>query len=197
MQLMMQIVGGLLSPWIDQIRLQTLLRFAPFGFLAGCGETSEYLAYACQIQPQSEEELFNRLNRQGEYQNAQVDEVMFALTDIQDSLNEIETRLKQKGYVRVSFMSAEKSESMSMREAIFRKPAPRLFDHSFLMLQHKDVLRLESYIDQYAPRMVTWNEWRADLLKLVENPMQEWQRIFEVECIPCEQFTNVEIVISN
>lgn len=186
----------MLSFWIDQITIDTLLNLCPHGFLAGCGETSEYLAYAFRIQPKDYNELFQRFNRQGEYYNSAVNELSF--NSMNKAIEEINIRLRENGYVRVSLttMSID-NDKIDILDYLRSKPKAKLFDHSFIIVNYHGIKRIESYINEYKPRIVSWESYQSDLINLMNDPLNEWKRIFEVECEPNYDLDNIEIIISN
>lgn len=181
-----------LTEWLDAIKIKTLLKFAPHGFLIGCGGTSEYLAFAIRSRPKDKDELF-KINRVQEYFDSAVNEKSFVLAHMELALIEINNRLQLDGYVRVSFdIDVEdtqpkedvqpKDVAQSILSLIHKKPDPKLFDHSFIVLKTDGIWRLESYIDQYAPRAVRWDSYSDDLKELLINPVESWERIFGVRC---------------
>ena len=195
--------------WLEVITVETLLELAPDGFMIGCGGTSAYLAHAFRTRPSTEADLF-QINRQGDFFDSLMNEQTFALADLSSALQEIDKRLGLDGYVRVSFDDGrEEFESYETNQAlpsnilksflnVLKNPPPtKLFDHSFLLVKSDDILRFESYIDQYGPRVVVWNDYRNDLEELVVRPSQLWERIFGVLCTSEYNLAKVTIIVTS
>lgn len=195
-----------LKSWLDTIAVPTLLRLAPHGLFIGCGGTSEYLAFAIRNRPPTETALFE-INRQQNYFNSALNEKEFRPDEIVQLLTEIDTRLDSEGYVRVSIY--DDSEELTIEEhstaeiiksianCIGRHPDPVLFDHSFILLKSDGYWRFESYIDQYAPRRVPWENYRIDLEDLFKDPLHKWEDIFGVKCTQRCNMSEVRLVINN
>ena len=189
----------MLSSWIDKITIKNLLDFAPHGFLSGCVETSEYLAYAFRVKPETEDELFRRFNRRGEYYNSAIDEIYYPINLIDEVINEIKHRLDKNEYVRISFTNySDDSSTMDIFDYLKCPPTPKLFDHSFVLFKYNNkIWRIESYITQYTPRMITWDSYEVDMVNLIDHPLTEWKRIFDVECDSDYDLKNIEIILSS
>jgi hypothetical protein len=184
----------MLSYWLKQI--PNLLKFAPHGFMAGCGETSLYLAYACRTRPQTEAELFQRLNRKGEYENSELNEVEYSSEQIQPVIEEIKRRLSEFEYVRISLTTDPvDDQKIPLKDAIVNPPPAQLYDHSFLLVEADGFWRYESYLGHYPPRAVEWRNWEQELLELIRNPVEQWEKIFQVSV---EQISrDLKIILSN
>jgi hypothetical protein len=213
----------MLSDWIDKINIKTLLKYAPYGFLSGCGETSEYICYAFRTMPKDEDELFKKLNRQGEYYDSFplgkpalltlcvnndniINETEYTLDMINQIIFDINSRLDKYNYARVSFMNNNiGAEKHDITYWIKNKPEPLLFDHSFIILKYNrtvsekksNIWRIESYIDQYGPRIVDWENYEHDILKLLSDPINAWKKIFGVKCDNIYNSDNIKVYISN
>lgn len=193
-----------MESWIETITIKTLLKFAPHGFLMGCGETSEYMAYMARTKPLNEKDLFQSL-RQGYYFNSSINEMKYKLHEMDLAISEIDKRLSCDGYVRVSFECDEIEESIatastseivsSFMNILHNHPPPKLFDHSFALFKTDSIWRFESYIDQYAPRNVMWNTYNTDLHDIVLTPLESWARIFGVRCETVYESTSARVVV--
>lgn len=199
-----------MEAWLHSININTLLELAPWGLFIGCGGTSEYLSYVFQTKPQDEQELF-QINRLGTWFNHLIDKQEYSALHLDKALMEINKRLHEHGYVRVSFYDVDYEEETDEEPAgtidiagsifsLIRKPLPpTLFDHSFVLVKVKEVLRFESYLSEYQPRCVPWNTYEEDLKKLLDNPLEQWECLFNIKCDPNYQtdYSKIMIVVNN
>lgn len=199
-----------MESWLQSITINTLLELAPWGLFIGCGGTSEYLTYALRTKPKDEKELFE-INRHGTWYDSNVDKIEYPAVNLEEALSEINNRLDTYGYVRVSFYDCEYDDDTEEEEpstidiagsiyALIRKPGlPRLFDHSFVLVKDKDILRFESYLSEYVPRCTPWNSYAEDLRQLFKDPLKQWERLFNIKCAPQYQtdYNKIMIVVNN
>jgi hypothetical protein len=180
-------------PYLTTERAKTLLELAPHGFLVGCGGTSEFLAYILRVRP--DDDTLIRIWRQHEYYDffSEIDFKSYSFPSCEEFnttwsqavMDEVAHRLNSRGYVRFSFRREEPEATNSIPDLneittslvkiIRTRPKPKLFDHSFViawMDSPKGYVRLESYIDQYHPRMVIWNSYQEDLSSLINSVYQ-------------------------
>jgi hypothetical protein len=196
------------NDWINNITIQKLLNYAPHGFLCGCGGTSEYLAFVMRSRSSSEKDLFEVI-RQGYYYDSIVDEVEYSFENFSLAIEEIEKRLDIHSYVRVSFCNLSNNDSSdnsystpdevrkSIINCILDPPSPVLFDHSFIIVKYNGIWRLESYVGLYKPRAIQWDSYHQDLQTLFESPIKEWKRLFEADCNPDYDPSQITILISH
>ena len=196
---------SILESWLETITIPTLLQLAPHGFLLGCGTTSEYLAFVMRSGPTTDRDLFE-ISRLGLYYDTSIDLKEFLLGEIPQIMTEIKQRLDLHDYVRISFhydgsgeeiSSSPTSVLRSIMEIRKNPPAPLLFDHSFVLFRNKGIWRFESYLDQYAPRCIPWDNYEPDLIDLFKTPQAKWEEIFGVKCNPEYDSVKVSIVINN
>jgi hypothetical protein len=192
-----------LESWIDNITVFELFDSAPYGFLSGCGGTSEFLAYMFRTRPSTNED-FIKICRQHEYYDSEINEKSFTHEELENFLDELDKRLNINEYARVSFVldqvenntdATNDNISTTILNLIKNPPKPNLFDHSFIITNTG--WRFESYINQYEPRKIHWKNYREDLKELFKNPLQKWEEIFEVKCESNYDMSKFRIIINN
>ena len=88
------------------------------------------------------------------------------------AIQDVKERLERDEYAHVYFLHDN-----------LEVDGPTLYDHAFIILKTDQIWRLESYISQYNPRRVTWNDYQTDLIQLIEDPINVWEKIFGVRCV--------------
>ena len=185
-----------------------LIRFAPYGLFIGCGGTSEFINYAIRTKPETEEEIFN-ICRQHLYYDTEMDKKEYNFNNSKDFINDIETRLSNIGYARVSFENIDNLHNKdiynqleinkSIRDILLNKFKSLLFDHSFVIVKvNNGYVRFESYLREYPTRKVIWNNWKSDITSLFDQPgINNWKRIFDVLPETTLEVQNIKLIINN
>ena len=122
--------------------------------------------------------------------------------------------MQKYGYVRISFDNCieELNENIDKSD-IFKsivclaksKPLPKLFDHSFMIVNCPEgIYRYESYIGEYKPRKILWNNYKEDLISCAklfsfDDLLSKWKDIFGVLCDENTKLnlSKIKIVINN
>jgi hypothetical protein len=210
----------MISRWIDNIGEKDLLWWSPRGFLAGCGETSQYMSYFFRHRP-SKEQFKKEAMCNYYYMNYQGDEqVKISANDIESIIDEIDRQLNKRGYVRVSFIDPSDSgyddgSSITSSDAIssdiigviknYRSISHNIemFDHSFVIIGGHDsmIKRIESYIGVHDPRIIDWPTYKTDLKDILNSdplPAKEaWNRVFEVQVKHESNGKDISILLEN
>ena len=202
--------------------LSILLDIAPHGTFCGCGETTEYLSYILQNKPIGEKNIFEALRTHLYYDSAK-NIRQFTINQLHEILTEIDNRLDQFNYVTISFYNeiensneniTNKEIMAGIKDLIFntKNVKPKLYDHSFVLAKlNNNYIRLESYIFNYKPRQIIWNNYKEDLIKLLSTNetieikdfiylgdiVEVWKNIFNVECDQISSLDKIKIVINN
>lgn len=194
-----------LPKWIEFVTLEELFDWTPYGFLTGCGGTSEYLAYAFKTKPSNLEDFYD-ISRRGKYFNTGTDIKIFKSNELNDLFNNIEWRLEKYEYARVSFIvdtdefkdDKNKNDTdfgLLMYNACKNPPRPILFDHSFVIT--KEGWCYDSYINKYEPRRFKWLNYRQDIIEIFKNPHEKWLQTFGVDCIKDYNLSKTTIHVNN
>lgn len=197
-----------MQAWLDTIEIPKLLQWAPSGLFVGCGGTAEYLSYLMRIKPSTEDEIWE-ITRQHYWYDSATGSLLFTPEQLEEALSLIRECINTHEYVQVSF-SNDSTEDLDEKRAcceeivgsiktfIFNKPPAELFDHAFILVKKGDsILRLESYLGEYGPRYVPWNNYESDLRDLFKNPHLKWKEIFGVDCNPKYDLHRVTITVNN
>lgn len=197
-----------MQAWLDSIGIPLLLDWAPSGLFVGCGGTAEFLSYLMRTQPSSEDEIWH-IKRQSIWYDSAVESKIFQSNQLEEALTLIRERLDKHEYVQVSFINdanekIEELESQCCEEIInsfktylFQKPPAELFDHAFVLVKLDSIIRFESYLGEYGPRTIPWNNYESDLKDLLKNPHTKWKDIFGVNCDSKYNLENINIIVNN
>lgn len=212
-----------MQAWLDSIGIPLLLDWAPSGSFEGCGGTAEFLSYLMRTRPSNKDEIWH-IKRQSTWYDGAVESKVFQadqlepegsdndsklslLSKLEEALLLIRERLDKYEYVQVSFTNESEDieeETPSCEEIVdsfktylFSKPPAELFDHAFVLVKLDSIIRFKSYLGEYGPRTIPWNNYEADLRDLFMNPHSKWKEIFGVDCDPKYNLDRVRIVVNN
>lgn len=195
----------MVSVWIDAIGLETILSYCPYGNFIGCGGTSEFLTYLMRILPLTDTEIV-QIFLSDDYYDSGNNEKIYTVNSLQQCILDIELRLSQDSYVRVSFSNDvlfEDTLSVSLSQILFgiinggSKSLPSLFDHSFVLIEKNGIQRMESYVNHYKPQIISWNTWKQDMYDLFQSPHDTWSKIFNVSCDQKYDINTVNIIVNS
>lgn len=211
----------LVGKFIEDINIDELLEWCPHGLFFGCSSSANYFVYMFRNKPTLKE--YNECVSQRNYWNVRLinPQKYSLIDDTQLIINEINKRLQRYNYVKVSIYSNEKineNNNQMMRQKVFESiiqfvdnpSKQKLFDHSFVIasksftqlndFDSKNIIRFESYLNNYAPRAVEWNNYEEDLVSILsdnKNTIENWNSIFGVDAESVYSRENVEILIEN